>query len=92
MADLLPDAPLLAYQLVPAVTAMCVVGGVFFLLARRGAPKRLLDRKVEPLAATPGVGGVPVVVIVGGSRSRSSSCRRRSCHAPSPRERGALRQ
>jgi hypothetical protein len=45
------DAPLLAFQLIPAVTTMCVVGGGFFLLARWGAPKRLLDRKVEPLAA-----------------------------------------
>jgi hypothetical protein len=58
------DAPLLAFPLVPAVTTMCVVGGGFFLLARRGAPKRLLDRKVEPLAARQVWAGVPVVVVV----------------------------
>lgn len=58
------DAPLLAFQLIPAVTTMCVVGGGFFLLARRGTPKRLLDRKVEPLAARQVWAGVPVVVIV----------------------------
>jgi hypothetical protein len=59
------DAPLLAFQLIPAVTTMCAVGGGFFLLARRGAPKRLLDRKVEPLAARQVWAGVPVVVVVG---------------------------
>jgi hypothetical protein len=65
MAIFFYGAPLLAFQLVPAVTTMCVVGGGFFLLARRGAPKRLLDRKVEPLAARQVWAGVPVVVIVG---------------------------
>lgn len=59
------DAPMLAFQVIPAVTTMCVVGGGFFLLARIGAPKRLLDRKVEPLAARQVWAGVPVVVAVG---------------------------
>ncbi len=65
MTNFLYTAPLLAFQLIPAVSAMCVVGGGFFLLARRGAPKRLLDRKVEPLAARQVWAGVPVVVVVG---------------------------
>jgi hypothetical protein len=65
MAVFAYDAPLLAFQLVPAATTMCVVGGGFFLLARIGAPKRLLDRKVEPLAARQVLAGLPVVVVVG---------------------------
>jgi hypothetical protein len=65
MAIYFTDAPLLAFQLIPAVSAMCVVGGGFFLIARRGRPKRLLDRKVEPLAARQVWAGVPVVVAVG---------------------------
>jgi hypothetical protein len=59
------DAPLLAFQLIPAVTTVCVVGCGFFLHAGRGMPKRLLDRKVEPLAARQVWAGVPVVVVVG---------------------------
>ncbi|KAA0079188.1 hypothetical protein CIW52_29690 [Mycolicibacterium sp. P9-64] len=65
MAVYFPDAPLLAFQLIPAVATMCVVGGGFFLLARIGAPKHVLDRKVEPLAARQVWAGVPVVVVVG---------------------------
>jgi len=65
MTNFFYDAPLLAFQLIPAVTTMCVVGGGFFLLARLGAPKRLLDRKVEPLAARQVWSAVPVVVAVG---------------------------
>jgi hypothetical protein len=65
MANFFDDAPLLAFQLIPAVTTMCAVGGGFFWLARRGAPKRMLDRKVEPLAARQVLAGVPVVVSVG---------------------------
>lgn len=58
------DARLVVYQEVPAVTAVCVVGVVMFLQARRGKPKRLLDRKVEPLAAKQVWAGVPLVVAV----------------------------
>ncbi|GLP82257.1 hypothetical protein [Mycobacterium antarcticum] len=65
MAVYFHDAPLLAFQMIPAVSTVCVVGGGFFLYARRGAPKRVLDRKVEPLAAKQVWAGVPVVVIVG---------------------------
>jgi hypothetical protein len=65
MAIYFYDSPLIAFQLVPAVTTMCAVGGGFFLLARIGAPKRVLDRKVEPLAARQVWAGVPVVVVVG---------------------------
>jgi len=49
---------------VPAVTAICVVGVVMYLRARRGQPKRLLDRKVEPLAAKQVWAGVPLVIAV----------------------------
>jgi hypothetical protein len=65
MAVLVPNAPLLAYQQIPAVTTICLVGGGFYWLARRGVPKRLLDRKVEPLAARQVWAGVPAVLVVG---------------------------
>ena len=64
IAVLFPNAPLVVYQEVPAVTAVCVVGVVMFLQARRGKPKRLLDRKVEPLAAKQVGAGIPLVVAV----------------------------
>lgn len=58
------DSPVLVYQAVPAVSAICLVGlGVFFL-SRRGQPKRVLDRKVEPLAAKQVWAAVPLVVAV----------------------------
>jgi hypothetical protein len=65
MAVFVPDAPLLAYQQIPAVATICVVGGGFYWLARRGMPKRLLDRKVEPLAARQVWAGVPAVLVGG---------------------------
>lgn len=61
---LFPSAPMLVYQAVPAVTAICVVGVAMYLRARRGKPKRLLDRQVEPLAAKQVWAGFPVVVAV----------------------------
>lgn len=65
MAVFFPAAPLLAYQQIPAVTTICLVGGGIYWLARRGKPKRLLDRKVEPLAARQVWAGVPALLIVG---------------------------
>ena len=59
-----PDAPLLAFQLIPAVTSICLVGMVFYLGSRRGAPKRVLERKVEPLAAKQIWSAIPVVLVV----------------------------
>ena len=64
MAVFTPDAPLLAYQFIPAITAICLVGLVLFLLARRGAPKRVLERKIEPLAANQIWSAIPVVLVV----------------------------
>ena len=64
MAVFTPDAPLLAYQVIPAITAMCLVGLILFLLARRGAPKRVLERKIEPLAAGQVWAALPVVLVV----------------------------
>ena len=64
MAAFTPDAPLLAYQFIPAITAICLVGLMLFLLARRGAPKRVLERKIEPLAANQMWSALPVVLVV----------------------------
>ncbi len=61
----LPSAPLLVYQFVPAVTAICLSSVTLYLLARRDKPKRLLDRKVEPLAAAQVWSALPVVLAVG---------------------------
>ncbi len=57
------DAPMLVYQMVPALAAVSVVGTVMFLQARRGAPKRLLERRVEPLAAKQVWAGLPLVIV-----------------------------
>ena len=59
MAVLTPNAPLL-----PALTSVALVGGTLFLYARRGAPKRVLDRKIEPLAAKDVWAGLPLVLAV----------------------------
>ncbi|MEV3901600.1 hypothetical protein AB0K11_04680 [Mycobacterium sp. NPDC050551] len=58
------DAPIQVYQQVPALTAICVVGTVMYLRSRRGAPKRILERSVEPLAAKQVWSGVPLVIVV----------------------------
>ncbi|MCX6483146.1 MAG: hypothetical protein NT146_07720 [Mycobacterium sp.] len=65
-----PDAPLLAFQMIPATLALLVVNsGGFFLHARRGIPIRTLNRKVRPLA-TKQIGSViPVVLAVGAALS-----------------------
>ncbi|HEY9266577.1 MAG TPA: hypothetical protein VIQ11_18430 [Mycobacterium sp.] len=55
------DAPVLVYQEVPAITAICVVGLAMYFISRRGQPKRVLDRKIEPLAAKQVWNAVPLV-------------------------------
>jgi hypothetical protein len=59
-----PDAPLLAFQLVPAGIATATVSLGFYLLARRGGPKRALDRRVEPVAAEQVRNVLPIVLVV----------------------------
>jgi hypothetical protein len=44
------------------VSAISLVGIVMYLRDRRGVPKRLLDRKVEPIASKQVWAGVPLVV------------------------------
>lgn len=63
ISTVIPNAPMLVYQQVPAITAICLVGGAMYLVARKGVPKRLLDRKVEPLAAKQVWSSVPIVVV-----------------------------
>lgn len=58
-----PNAPLLAFQLVPASTAMLLVGIIMYVYARRGLTKRLLDRKIEPVAARQIWAGIPLVLL-----------------------------
>ena len=64
MAYFIPDGHLLAFQLVPALSAIVLVGVTAYLLARLDAPKRLLDRKIEPLAAGQVWSALPVVLAV----------------------------
>nr|WP_087079304.1 hypothetical protein [Mycobacterium dioxanotrophicus] len=61
---LTPDAPVLAYQMIPSLTAIVAVGVAAFLYTRRGQPKKLLDRKIEPLAAKQIWSAIPLVVAV----------------------------
>ncbi|MFN8032187.1 MAG: hypothetical protein U0Q47_02690 [Mycobacterium sp.] len=64
MAVWTPDAPVFIFQIVPAVTSIALVGMTLYLYARRGAPKRVLDRKLEPLAAKEVWSGLPLVLAV----------------------------
>ena len=63
LAVLNPNAPLLVFQIVPASAAMATVGVSLFLYARRGVPKRVLGRRIEPVAARNVLAGVPVVLL-----------------------------
>jgi hypothetical protein len=64
MRAFLPAAPFWAYVQFPALAAIVSVGLLLFFLARRGAPKRVLDRKVAPLAARQVYAGAPLVLAV----------------------------
>jgi hypothetical protein len=59
-----PNAPFTAYVQIPALSAIASVGLLLYFYARRGAPKRMLDRKVEPLAARQVYAGAPLVFVV----------------------------
>lgn len=63
LAVLTPNAPLLVFQTVPASAAMTLVGMSLFFYARRGMPKRVLGRKLEPVAARQVLAGVPLVLL-----------------------------
>ena len=58
-----PTAALWEYQQVPALTALSVVGATGYFMARRGQPKKVLDRKVEPIAAKQVWAGLPLVLV-----------------------------
>jgi hypothetical protein len=57
-----PRAPLVVFQLLPACTPIILVGIAMFLRSRRGIPKRIFDRTVEPLAARQVWAAVPLVI------------------------------
>ena len=59
-----PNAPLLAFQMIPPLVSICLVGTGLYLISRRGAPKRVLDRKIEPLAAKQIWSGAASVTVV----------------------------
>lgn len=61
MAVFTPEAPLFAFQMIPATIAMVLAGLSLFLYARRGQRKRLLGRRIEPLAARQVWAGVAMV-------------------------------
>lgn len=56
------SAPVWVYQQVPGLTAISVVAVSMYFQARRGVPKRVLDRKVEPLAASQVWAAAPLVL------------------------------
>lgn len=64
MAVLTPKAPVFVFQVIPATASIAVVGMTLFLYARRGAPKRVLERQLEPLAAKEVWSGLPLVLAV----------------------------
>jgi hypothetical protein len=64
IAVIFTDAPIVVYQEVPPVTAVIIVGIAMFLGSRRGMPKRVLDRQVEPLAVRQIGSVVPLVLAV----------------------------
>jgi hypothetical protein len=64
MAVTHPYAPVIAFQLIPAFTATALVSLAMFFAARRGQPKRVLDREVEPVAAGQVLAGLPLVLAV----------------------------
>jgi hypothetical protein len=64
MAVFFPYAPVTVYQEAPALTATALVGLVMFFLARRGQSKRILNRKVEPIAAGQVLAGLPLVLVI----------------------------
>jgi len=64
MAVFFPDAPWLAYQQIPALSSIVLAGLALYLYERRGQPKTLLDRRIEPLAARDVWAAIPVVAAV----------------------------
>lgn len=56
-------APVPAYQIIPNMVAFSVVSATMYLLARRGRPKRFLERSVAPLATRQMWGALPMVVV-----------------------------
>ncbi|CDO09743.1 hypothetical protein C1S82_08290 [Mycolicibacterium cosmeticum] len=64
MAVFMPNAHLITYQYVPALTSICLVASLMFLADRWGLPKRVLDRKLEPLAARQIWSAVPLVLVI----------------------------
>ncbi|WP_328351649.1 hypothetical protein OG976_18270 [Mycobacterium sp. NBC_00419] len=64
MAVVRPNGPVFAFQMIPSVTAIALVGLALYFRARRGAPKRVLDRRMEPLAAKEVWSGLVLVLAV----------------------------
>ena len=92
MAIFFYDAPLLAFQLVPAVTAMCVVGGGFFswpAVERQSACWTAKSSRSPPGRC----GQACPWWSSSGSCSRSCTCRRRwAPHGRRPVIEGVLRR
>ncbi|MGV0741196.1 hypothetical protein [Mycolicibacterium sp. XJ870] len=63
-AVFLTDAPLLAFQLIPAFTAITVAAGAMFFLSRWRRPFRVMDRDIQPLASRQVWSAVPLVLVV----------------------------
>lgn len=63
MTIVTPEAPMLAFQLIPAMLAMAVAGLGLYGYARRGLPKRWLERTLQPLAARQVWAGIPLVLV-----------------------------
>jgi len=64
MAVYTPNAARLAFQMVPATLSMFLIGGILYLHARRGRPKRLLERTIRPLTTRQVWAGVALALAV----------------------------
>ncbi len=72
MATFVPDAPLFAFQTVPAALAMVLAGMSLYFYARRGRVKRVLGRRLEPMATRQAWAGIAVVAVVAAALSLMS--------------------
>ena len=64
MAMITPNAPRLAFQMGPAALSMFIVSGSLYLHARRGQPKRLIERPIRPLTTRQVWAGVALTLAV----------------------------
>ncbi|MEJ6537949.1 MAG: hypothetical protein QNL98_12050, partial [Mycobacterium sp.] len=69
MAVSMPNAARLAFQMGPATLSMFIVAGSLYLHARRGRPKRSLERTIRPLTTRQVWAGIALTLAVAAALS-----------------------